>query len=54
MRIRIIHIIMKVANPMKSARVYTLFCECLNVHDKVLMFYPEVISYQKEGSLAEE
>lgn len=39
---RIIHIIIKVVNPMKSTKVYVLLYDYLKAHGKVLMFHPEV------------
>ena len=37
---RTAHVIAKVANLMESARVHAFLCEYLNVHDKVLKFFP--------------
>ena len=37
---RTAHVIAKVANLVKSARVHASLCEYLNVHDKVLKFFP--------------
>lgn len=43
---RIIHMIIKVVNPMESSRLYALFCEDLNTYDKV-MCSPEVCLLSK-------